>query len=40
VIAWFMRFISTRSFRPFVIYRVVLAVVVYGLLAAGVLTAY
>jgi undecaprenyl-diphosphatase len=40
VIAWFMRFISTRSFRPFVVYRVVLAVVLYALLAAGVLSAY
>ncbi|MFP5335228.1 MAG: undecaprenyl-diphosphate phosphatase [Actinomycetes bacterium] len=39
VIAWFMRFISTRSFQPFVVYRVLLAVGVYGLLAAGVLSA-
>ena len=40
VIAWFMRFITTRSFRPFVIYRIVVALAVYGLLAAGVLSAY
>jgi undecaprenyl-diphosphatase len=39
VIAWFMRFISTRSFQPFVVYRIALAVAVYGLLAAGVLSA-
>ena len=39
VIAWFMRFITTRSFEPFVVYRVVLAVLIYGLLVLGVLTA-
>lgn len=38
VIAWFMRFISTRSFQPFVVYRVLLGLGVYGLLAAGVLS--
>jgi undecaprenyl-diphosphatase len=34
-----MRYITTRSFMPFVVYRIVLAVVVYGLLAAGVVSA-
>lgn len=38
VIAWFMRFISTRSFQPFVIYRIVLAVVVYALLGFGIVS--
>ncbi|MFZ5870668.1 MAG: undecaprenyl-diphosphate phosphatase [Actinomycetota bacterium] len=39
VIAWFMRFITTRSFQPFVAYRVLLALAVYGLLGFGVLSA-
>jgi undecaprenyl-diphosphatase len=39
VIAWFMRFITTRSFEPFVVYRIGLAAVIYGLLLLGVLTA-
>lgn len=38
VIAWFMRFISTRSFMPFVVYRVVLGLAVLVLVAAGVLS--
>ena len=38
VIAWFMRFITTRSFEPFVAYRVVLAAAIYGLLLLGVLS--
>ncbi|MVA77063.1 undecaprenyl-diphosphate phosphatase [Auraticoccus sp. F435] len=37
VIAWLLRYISTHSFMPFVVYRVVLAAVVAGLLLAGVL---
>lgn len=37
VIAWFMRFISTHTFTPFVIYRIVVALVLFGLLGAGVL---
>jgi len=32
VIAWLLRFISTHTFRPFAVYRVVLALVVAGLL--------
>ncbi|MCK9247562.1 MAG: undecaprenyl-diphosphate phosphatase [Solirubrobacteraceae bacterium] len=35
VIAWLMRWISTRSFAPFVVYRVVLGVVLLVLIAAG-----
>ncbi|SCK58776.1 undecaprenyl-diphosphate phosphatase [Streptomyces sp. WMMB 322] len=38
VIAWFMSYISTRSFMPFVIYRVVLGIVIFALVATGVLT--
>ncbi|MBM9467806.1 undecaprenyl-diphosphate phosphatase [Nakamurella leprariae] len=37
VIAWLLRYVSTHSFRPFVIYRLALAAVVAGLLLAGVL---
>lgn len=39
VIAWFMRFISRHTFTPFVAYRIVLALVLFGLLAAGVVDA-
>lgn len=38
VIGFFMRYISKRSFMPFVIYRVLLGVVVIVLLSMGVLT--
>jgi undecaprenyl-diphosphatase len=38
VIAWFMKFISTKSFMPFVYYRVVLGIVLIGLVVAGVLS--
>ncbi len=37
-IAWLLRYVSTRSFAPFVIYRIVLGSGVLVLLAAGVLT--
>lgn len=37
VIAWFMRFITTRSFAPFVIYRVLLGLLIFALVAAGTL---
>jgi undecaprenyl-diphosphatase len=37
VIAWFMKFISTRSFMPFVIYRILLGIVLFVLVATGVL---
>ncbi len=35
VVAWLMRFISTHSFRPFVIYRVALGILLLILIAAG-----
>ncbi|GLU48885.1 undecaprenyl-diphosphate phosphatase [Nocardiopsis ansamitocini] len=38
VIAWFMRFISTNSFMPFVYYRIVLGVLILTLVSFGVLT--
>ncbi|MFB8417326.1 undecaprenyl-diphosphate phosphatase [Streptomyces albidoflavus] len=38
VIAWFMRFITTRSFMPFVYYRVTLGILIFILVAAGVLS--
>ncbi|GGZ46556.1 undecaprenyl-diphosphate phosphatase [Streptomyces bluensis] len=38
VIAWFMKFISTKSFMPFVWYRIVLGVVIIVLVSAGVLS--
>ncbi|UGY94835.1 undecaprenyl-diphosphate phosphatase [Streptomyces gobiensis] len=40
VIAWFMRFIETRSFMPFVWYRVVVGVVLLVLIWQGVLSPY
>jgi undecaprenyl-diphosphatase len=40
VIAWFMKFITTKSFMPFVIYRVLLGVLLFALVAAGVLSAH
>lgn len=39
VIVYFMRYISTHSFRPFMIYRVALGLVLLGLLATGVIDA-
>ncbi|MFE1150801.1 undecaprenyl-diphosphate phosphatase [Streptomyces albidoflavus] len=38
VIAWFMRFITTRSFMPFVYYRAALGILIFVLVAAGVLS--
>ena len=34
-IAWFLRYIATRSFLPFVIYRVALGVALLGLIGSG-----
>jgi undecaprenyl-diphosphatase len=34
----FMKFISTKSFMPFVYYRVVLGVVLFALVSAGALS--
>ncbi|NYV77785.1 undecaprenyl-diphosphate phosphatase [Streptomyces sp. UH6] len=38
VIAWFMRFISTKSFMPFVWYRIALGLLILGLIGTGVLS--
>ncbi|MGY1456813.1 undecaprenyl-diphosphate phosphatase [Streptomyces sp. SS8] len=38
VIAWFMKFISTRSFMPFVVYRILLGLLIFALIAAGVIS--
>ncbi|MEZ5157244.1 MAG: undecaprenyl-diphosphate phosphatase [Candidatus Nanopelagicales bacterium] len=38
VIAWLIRYVSHGSFMPFVIYRVGLGLLVFGLLGAGVIT--
>lgn len=37
VIAWFMKFISHKSFMPFVIYRILLGIALFALVAAGTL---
>jgi undecaprenyl-diphosphatase len=39
VIVYFLRYISTHSFRPFVTYRVLLGLLILGLLAGGVIDA-
>ncbi|GAA2014562.1 undecaprenyl-diphosphate phosphatase [Brevibacterium samyangense] len=39
VIVWFLRFVSTKSFMPFVWYRIGLGVLLYVLLGTGVLAA-
>ena len=39
VISWLLKFVTTKSFTPFIIYRVILGTTVLGLLAAGVLSA-
>jgi undecaprenyl-diphosphatase len=39
VIAWLLKFVSTKSFTPFIIYRVVLGSVLLVLLATGVISA-
>ncbi len=38
-IAWFLRYISTRSFAPFVLYRVALGLLLLALLAGGAISA-
>ncbi|MEU9980778.1 undecaprenyl-diphosphate phosphatase [Streptomyces sp. NPDC050856] len=38
VIAWFMKFISTKSFMPFVIYRILLGILLFALVGMGVLS--
>ncbi|MEY2815020.1 MAG: hypothetical protein RIS05_768 [Actinomycetota bacterium] len=39
VIAWLMKFISTKSFMPFIIYRIVLGMTILLLLASGTINA-
>lgn len=39
VVAWLFRWLQTRTYTPFVVYRVALGVLTLGLLAGGVLTA-
>ena len=39
VIGWFMRYITTHTFTPFMVYRIVLALLLFGLLGLGVLEA-
>lgn len=39
VIAWLMRWLSSRSYLPFVVYRIALGALVLGLLATGQITA-
>lgn len=38
VIAWFMKFISHKSFMPFVYYRIALGIVIIALVTAGALS--
>ena len=39
VIAWFMRYITTHTFTPFMIYRILLALGLFALLGTGTLAA-
>ncbi|MFE0097780.1 undecaprenyl-diphosphate phosphatase [Streptomyces sp. NPDC059015] len=38
VIAWFMKFITTKSFMPFVVYRIILGILIFALVGTGVLS--
>lgn len=37
---WFMKFISTKSFMPFVWYRIALGTVLFALVSAGIVSPY
>jgi undecaprenyl-diphosphatase len=39
VIAWLLKFVSTKSFMPFIIYRIILGSALLVLLATGVISA-
>ena len=39
VIAWFLRYISSHDFRPFVYYRIALSIGLFGMLGTGVISA-
>lgn len=38
IIGWFLKYISTKSFRPFVWYRIALGILLYILLGTGIIT--
>nr|WP_278259657.1 hypothetical protein [Nocardioides convexus] len=38
-IAWLLRYVSTKSYTPFVVYRVLLGLAVFALLGFGALNA-
>jgi undecaprenyl-diphosphatase len=40
VIIWFLKMVSTRTYMPFVVYRIALGVLVLVLLWLGVLSPY
>ncbi|MFE0039466.1 UDP pyrophosphate phosphatase, partial [Streptomyces sp. NPDC059018] len=35
---WFMKFITTKSFMPFVVYRIILGILIFALVGTGVLS--
>jgi undecaprenyl-diphosphatase len=37
VIAWLLKYVTTKSFMPFIIYRIILGTIVLVLLSAGVI---
>lgn len=37
VIAWLLKYVATKSFTPFIVYRIAVGTIVIGLLAAGVI---
>ena len=39
IIGWFLRYVSTRSYRLFVWYRILLGICIYLLLGFGVISA-
>lgn len=39
VIAWLLKFVTTKSFMPFIVYRIALGLGLFALLAAGVINA-
>jgi undecaprenyl-diphosphatase len=39
VIAWLMKFVQTKSFMPFVIYRITLGALLLALLTSGTISA-
>jgi undecaprenyl-diphosphatase len=37
VIAWLLKFVATKSFMPFIVYRIALGTLILALLAGGVI---